>query len=117
MQSASANTKTIESAPIFGPGLGDTQLAVLMSLKRLGATTQARIAAELPFAPATLREHLRSLIVRGLVERHGTQRGKRGRPEVIYALADRAESLFPRQEAQVLQELVLYLLRDGHHAT
>jgi len=109
MELPSANTTNNE---LFGPGLGETQRAVLTAIKRAGPTTQSMISREVPHAPATLREHLRSLTLLGLVERRGSHRSKRGRPEVIYALTPRAEALFPNQEPAVLKELVLFL--DGH---
>lgn len=115
MESASANTTTPPSAaPLFGPGLGETQRAILLSLKRLGPATQAQVGQDLPFSPATLREHLRTLTVHGFVERRGSRHGKRGRPEVVYALTRRADTLFPHRESAVLCELVAHLLDLGH---
>lgn len=96
------------------PGLGETQRALLIALKRLGPATQAEVGRELDYAPATLREHLQALAAHALVERRGTRRAKRGRPEVVYALTPQGESLFPRREATVLRELVDYLGRRGH---
>lgn len=106
MDSASTNTK-IE-------GLGETQQGLLLALKRLGQATQAQVARELPFAPATLREHLQSLVARGLVQRVGSRHAKPGRPEVVYALTDRADALFPSRAPELLRELVAYLIETGH---
>jgi predicted ArsR family transcriptional regulator len=113
MDSASAST-TSDGAALSGLGLGDTQQAVLLALKRLGAATQAEIAREVPFAPATLREHLQSLVARGLVQRRGSRHAKLGRPQVVYALAERANALFPSRTADVLRELIVHLLESGH---
>lgn len=98
----------------FGPGLGDTQRALLLGLKRLGPATQAELSREVPFTPATLREHLHALGALGLIRREGVRRGKPGRPEVVFALTPAGESLFPRREAELLRALVTYLVAAGH---
>lgn len=116
MDSGSASTTTADGAPLSGLGLGDTQQAVLLALKRLGAATQADVAREVPFAPATLREHLQSLVARGLVQRRGSRHAKPGRPQVVYALTERANALFPSRTADVLRELIVHLLDTGHAA-
>jgi predicted ArsR family transcriptional regulator len=113
MESASANTSRASTAPLFGPGLGETQRAILLLLKRLGPATQAEVGREVPFAPATLREHLRTLTAHGFVQRQGSRRGKRGRPEVVYALTRRGDALFPHGEAAVLRDLVVHLAEHG----
>jgi predicted ArsR family transcriptional regulator len=114
MESASANNTEGSTAPLFGPGLGETQRAILLLLKRLGPATQAEVGRELPFAPATLREHLRTLTAHAFVLRQGSRRGKRGRPEVVYALTRRGDALFPHGEAAVLRDLVMHLAEHGH---
>jgi predicted ArsR family transcriptional regulator len=114
MESASANTSGASTAPLFGPGLGETQRAIILLLKRLGPATQAEVGRQLPFAPATLREHLRTLTAHGFVERQGSRRGKRGRPEVVYALTRRGDALFPHGDAAVLRDLVSHLGAHGH---
>lgn len=115
MDSASASMR-IDPAPLAGLGLGDTQQAVLLTLKRLGAATQAQVAREVPFAPATLREHLQSLVARGLVQRRGSRHAKPGRPEVVYALTERGNALFPSRASDVLHELIVYLIDVGETA-
>jgi predicted ArsR family transcriptional regulator len=114
MESASAITSAAHTAPLFGPGLGDTQRSILLLLKQTGPATQAEVGRHLPFAPATLREHLRTLTAHGLVQRQGSRRGKRGRPEVIYVLTRRGDALFPHGEAAVLHDLVVHLAEHGH---
>jgi predicted ArsR family transcriptional regulator len=115
MEFSMATTATSEpgAGEQFAPGLGDTQRGLLLILKRRGPATQAEVGQELDFAPATLREHLQALNARGLVERRGTRRGKRGRPEVVYALTSSAEALFPRREAETLRALATYLIDHG----
>jgi predicted ArsR family transcriptional regulator len=117
MESASANTAIPAPATaLFGPGLGEAQQAILLSLKRLGPATQAEIGLELDYAPATVREHLRTLTAHGLVERRGSRHGKRGRPEVVYGMTRRGDACFPQRESAVLGELVAHLLELGHGA-
>lgn len=114
--SDATTTIRTDAAPLSGLGLGETQQAVLLSLKRLGAATQAEIGREVRYAPATLREHLQALIARALVERRGSRHGKPGRPEVVYALTERGDSLFPNRAAAVLRELIEFLQAGRHGA-
>lgn len=95
------------------PGLGDTQRALLHSLKRRGPATTGELAEDFTLATGTVREHLKSLEARRLVERVGTRRQGPGRPHVIYGLTDAGEALFPRGEAELLTELVEFLLDAG----
>ena len=107
----------MERDDLFGPGLGETQRLLLLTLKRLGAATIAELREDVGLAPATLREHLPALPLPGLVERRGTRRHERGRPEVVYGIAPAGEALFPRADATVLRELVGFLEREGQSAT
>jgi DeoR family transcriptional regulator, suf operon transcriptional repressor len=113
MDSTSASTTT-DRATLAGLGLGETRQEVLLALKRLGNATQAQIAREVPLAPATLREHLQSLVASGLVQRQGSRHGKPGRPEVVYALTDHGNALFPNRAPQVLRELIGHLTERGY---
>ena len=47
------------------------------------------------------------------MERVGRRREGPGRPHVIYNLTDAGEALFPQGEAEVLVEMVEYLLGTG----
>jgi predicted ArsR family transcriptional regulator len=95
------------------PGLGYTQRELLHALKRRGPSTTAQLAEGTDLAMGTLREHIRSLEARRLVERVGRRREGPGRPHVIYSLTDAGEALFPQGEAEVLVEMVEYLLGTG----
>lgn len=95
------------------PGLGDTQRQLLHALKRRGPSTTGELAEGFDLARGTLREHLKSLEARRLVERIGTKRHGPGRPHVIYGLTDAGEALFPSGEAELLVEFVEYLLESG----
>lgn len=94
---------------LFGPGLGETQRNLLLVLKQRGPSTVATLSTELGLAPTTLRGHLQALTATGLVSRRGQKYGKRGRPDVVYALGTEGERLFPRHEADVSGELIRHL--------
>ena len=92
------------------PGLGETQRRLLHGLKRHGPATTGELAEGFDLATGTLREHLKSLEARRLIERAGSRRHGPGRPHVVYALTDAGEALFPSRESELLVELVRYLL-------
>ena len=96
------------------PGLGASQRSILDALKRRGGTTIPRLAAELRLNIETVRDHLKTLTGHGLVRREGSLRSGPGRPEIMYGLTPEAETLFPRQEGKILQELASYLKETGN---
>lgn len=96
------------------PGLGLTQRELLHALKRSGPSTTGQLAEGFDLAMGTLREHIRALEARRLVERVGRRREGQGRPHVIYGLTDAGEALFPQGEAEVLVDMVEYLLGSGN---
>jgi predicted ArsR family transcriptional regulator len=102
-------------ASLFGPGLGETQRALLVALKRRGVATLAELSRGARVAGGTVREHLHALASRGLVERRGARRRSRGRgrPEVLFGLSPAADALFPRQEGELLKGLVRFLDARG----
>lgn len=102
-----------EADQIRIPGLGDTQRQLLHALKRRGPSTTSELAEGFDLASGTLREHLKSLEARRLIERTGTKRHGPGRPHVIYGLTDAGEALFPSGEAELLVEFVEFLLDSG----
>jgi len=95
------------------PGLGDTQRAVLSALREHGPLTLSEVGECVDRNRETLRHHMESLARLHLVERAGSEGQGRGRPEVVYRLAADGHSLFPRREAEVLRELVEFLLARG----
>lgn len=100
--------------PINAPGLGPTQRAILEVLKRRGATTIPKLAAAVDLNVETVRDHVRVLVGHGVVERAGSLRRGRGRPEIVFGLTARAERLFPRSEPDVLRGLVTHLRETGN---
>ncbi len=96
------------------PGIGDTQRAILESLKRRGRLSLADLGSDVRLSPGTLREHLNTLAAHGLVRRVGRRQAGRGRPEVIYGLTEDGDALFPQREGELLAELVRHLLASGN---
>jgi len=87
---------------------------LLDALKRRGRAGVPELAEELGLNVETIRSHLKALVASGLVERVGALRYGPGRPEIIYALTDAAEMLFPRREGEILRGLGTYLVEQGH---
>ena len=102
-------SSTEANRDLFGPGLGETRRNLLLALKQRGPSTVTALSAELGLAATTLRSQLQALASQGLVTREGRKFGKRGRPDVVFALGAEGERLFPRCEGQVMGELVHYL--------
>lgn len=99
---------------VFGPGLGESQSAILQLLLRFGEATLSDLEAHLGLATETLRDHLKALAAKELVERAGLRREGPGRPHVLYRLSSSGTRLFPRREGELLQELVVFLQDTGN---
>jgi predicted ArsR family transcriptional regulator len=108
--------KTQRSGRAQAPGLGESQQQLLGRLKRRGSATIPVLAADLGLNVETVRHHLQVLARLGLVERRGTRRSGPGRPEVVYALAGAADSLFPTRAGEVLHALAAHLQDTGNEA-
>lgn len=100
--------------PIAASGLGASQRRVLVLLKRGGEQSVGELAEELDLAAETVRGHMNALAGRGLVRRVGSRKEGPGRPEILYGLSERAETLFPHEEGRLLRELTAYLTDEGH---
>ncbi|HEX2167214.1 MAG TPA: helix-turn-helix domain-containing protein [Longimicrobiales bacterium] len=96
--------------------MSESRRRLLESLKRRGASTIPELAAEAKLNVETVRHHLQALQGQDLVQRQGTRSAGPGRPEVVYGLATRAESLFPRREGEILRSLVVHLKATGNEA-
>lgn len=97
---------------IGATGFGESQRLLLGELKRRGEATITEIATG-GLARETIRDHLKSLQSRGLVERAGVRREGRGRPEVVYRLTEEGDTLFPRRHGELLRELAEFLVTEG----
>lgn len=103
-----------ETDSIFGPGLGESQRTILELLLRSGEATLADLAMSVDLATETVRDHLKALAAKGLVERAGVRREGPGRPHVRYRLSKAGVSLFPRREGELLRELAAFLQDTGN---
>lgn len=94
------------------PGVSAAQRRLLEVIKHRGEATVAELAAQ-GLARETVRDHLKLLRARGLVERAGARRSGPGRPEILYRITHHGNQLFPQRHGQILRELVEYLEREG----
>lgn len=85
-----------------------TRMEVLELLRRKGRCSAETIANDLGVTPNAVRQHLTNLERDGLVISH-PERSGRGRPALLFALTERADSVFPKRYGQlatmVLQEV------------
>ena len=94
-------------------GLGKSHRQILDQMKWWGDGTIPEVARALDLSVETVRSHMRSLRGEGLVARAGRRRSGPGRPEDIYRLTESAASLFPDRHAEILQEFVGFLEKEG----
>jgi len=84
------------------------RMEVLELLRRKGRSSAETIANDLGVTPNAVRQHLTNLERDGLVVSH-PERSGRGRPSLLFALTERADSVFPKRYGQlatmVLQEV------------
>lgn len=73
-----------------------TKEQILSHLKRSGGSAIDEIADEFGLARMTVRQHLTGLERDGLLESH-EQRGKSGRPHMVFSLSDSGEEMFPKR--------------------
>ena len=85
-----------------------TRMEVLELLRRKGRSSAEFIANDLGVTPNAVRQHLTNLERDGLVVSQ-PERSGRGRPSLLFALTERADSVFPKRYGQlatmVLQEV------------
>jgi predicted ArsR family transcriptional regulator len=85
-----------------------TRMEILELLRRRGRSSAETIAGDLGVTPNAIRQHLTNLERDGLVVSQPERNG-RGRPALLFALTERADSVFPKRYGQlatmVLQEV------------
>jgi predicted ArsR family transcriptional regulator len=85
-----------------------TRMEVLELLRRKGRSSAESIANDLGVTPNAVRQHLTNLERDGFVVSQ-PERSGRGRPSLLFALTERADSVFPKRYGQlatmVLQEV------------
>jgi len=73
-----------------------TRQEILEYLQRRGSATVKELGRLLGLTPTGVRQHLTVLERDGLI-RAREERGKVGRPALVFALTDKAEALFPKR--------------------
>src|SRR5207248_10670041 len=73
-----------------------TRMEVLELLRRKGRCSAETIANDLGVTPNAVRQHLTNLERAGLVVSQ-PERSGRGRPSLLFALAERADAVFPKR--------------------
>ncbi len=91
--------------------LQPTRRKIVLALKQHGGLTAAELAEMLGITSMGVRRHLTTLERDKLVRYELIQRGK-GRPSYVYRLSPQAENLFPKNYAQLANELLGYLATD-----
>ena len=85
-----------------------TRMEILELLRRRGRCSAETIAVDLGVTANAIRQHLTNLERDGLVASQ-PERSGRGRPSLLFALTERADSVFPKRYGQlatmVLQEV------------
>ena len=77
-----------------------TRMEVLELLRRKGRLSAETIANDLGVTPNAVRQHLTNLERDGLVASQ-PERSGRGRPALLFALTERADSVFPKRYGQL----------------
>jgi DeoR family transcriptional regulator, suf operon transcriptional repressor len=96
--------------------LQPTRRKIVLALKQHGGLTAAELAEMLGITSMGVRRHLTTLERDKLVRYELVQRGK-GRPSYVYRLSAQAENLFPKNYAQLANELLGYLASDEGETT
>jgi len=89
-----------EFAIITVDQLPDSRRAILVALKRRGASTIAHLADELQLTGEAVRQQLLQLQREGWIEARVTrssERGRTGRPATSYSLTEAGDHLFPKR--------------------
>lgn len=88
-------------------GEGDSRQRIVEVLKRRGEASVGELSYALGLTPVTIRHHLEAL-TRDRIVAEPTARRKPGpgRPEMVYALTRRAESLTPRNYGELCASLL-----------
>jgi predicted ArsR family transcriptional regulator len=85
-----------------------TRRRILELVKKAGESRAEEIAANLGISVQGTRQHLSSLERDGLIE-HREQRDGLGRPKYLFALTPAGDGLFPRNYADLTNELLEYV--------
>ncbi len=93
--------------------LSKAQAEILDLLNEREALSVDEVSHQIGGAKTAIRKHLLAMERRGLLQRE-YRPAERGRPTLIFRLTSKSNSLFPTKEAEILNELIGYLTREGH---
>lgn len=85
---------------------------LLQLIKSKGDLSLEQAVDTLGLSKTNLRQHLAALEDQELISRKYESLGQ-GRPIVLFRLTEEGDRLFPNREAQMLQELLLYLKKEN----
>lgn len=98
---------TVASHPALA-ALPSSRREILDDVKRRGEATVDELAATLGVTVQGTRQHLTTLERDGLLS-HREQRDGQGRPKFVYSLTETGDALFPRNYADLTNELLDYV--------
>src|SRR5438270_5606206 len=89
-----------------------TRMEVLELLRRRGRSSAETIANDLGVTPNAVRQHLTNLERDGLVVSQ-PERSGRGRPSLLFALTERADSAFPKRSGRLATRVLQAVQQMG----
>jgi predicted ArsR family transcriptional regulator len=89
-----------------------TRMEVLELLRRKQAASAEAVSAALGITPNAVRQHLTNLERDGLVESKPV-RHKRGRPQLLFSLTEKADASFPKRYGQLATMVLTELQAMG----
>jgi DeoR family transcriptional regulator, suf operon transcriptional repressor len=98
---------TASSQPALA-GVPSTRRKILEAIKRHGEARAEEIASGLGISVQGIRQHLTALERDGLIGHHERRDGL-GRPKYLFTLTSEGDALFPRNYAELTNELLEYV--------
>jgi DeoR family suf operon transcriptional repressor len=98
---------TASSQPALA-NVPSTRRKILESIKRRGEARAEEIASGLSISVQGIRQHLTALERDGLIGHHERRDGL-GRPKYVFTLTPEGDALFPRNYAELTNELLEYV--------
>lgn len=89
---------------------------ILEIIKRDGPQNADQLAERLALSKTATRAHLVRLLDQGSIERLDAEATRPGRPTIRYALSAEGDALFPTSDADILTELIRFLMAKSDAA-
>ncbi len=93
--------------------LNEDQFKIIEKVKLQGALSVDQLTSWLKKPKTAVRRALLNLEKRGLVQRQ-LRKSHRGRPALYFVLGAQANAIFPTKEAELLSEMMKFLIKNGH---